>query len=138
MKSKRRKSKRKLMTKAESFEQEMNEAVDKYADDLSVRFLEIAQDMTKSDIGRVDMSVIALSFQRAMVYAILVSGRSQGYLDKLIWRQREQYQNLDDEGFFREEREELGITEAIEDPSVECGLETALVLVGATTSITVH
>ena len=132
------KSKRKMMTKAECFEQRTNAAVDKYADDLSIRLLEIAQDMMMSDIGHVDMSLIALSFQRAMVYAILISGRSQGYLDKLIWRQREQYQSLDYEGSFREEREKRGITEAIEDPSVKCDLETALVLVGVTTSITVH
>ena len=135
------KSKRRLMTKAEAFEDRTNEAVDKYADDISVRLMEIAQDMMKSDIGHIDMSVIAQSCQRAMVYAILTSGRIEGVLDKLIWRQREQYQTLDDEGFFREEREKLGITEAIEDdPSVKCDLETALILVGATisTSITVH
>jgi 2-phospho-L-lactate guanylyltransferase (CobY/MobA/RfbA family) len=132
-------SKRRMMTKAESFKERTDEAVDKYADGLSVQFLEIAQDMMKSDIGRVDMSVIAQSFQRAMVYAILVSGRSQGYLDKLIWRQREQYQTLDDDGFFREERKKLGIAEAIEDdPSVKCDIETAMVLLGTPSTPTVH
>ena len=132
------KSKRRLMTKAESFEKRTNEAVDTYADDLSLRIMEIAQDMMKSDIGHIDMSVVAQSCQRAMVYAILVSGRSQGYLDKLIWRQREQYQTLDDEGCFQEERDKLGITEAIEDPSVKCNIETAMVLLGTPSTETVH
>lgn len=127
-----------MMTKAEIFERRTNEAVDEYTDDLSIRLIEIAQEMMESDLGHIDHSIVAQSCQRAMVYAILMSGRSQGYLDKLIWRQREQYQRLDANGTFERERARVGMTEAIDDPNVRCDLETAMILLGTPSPTMVH
>lgn len=121
-----------------SYQHRANARVENYADDLALRLIEVAHQFMEMDLDHVAPSVVAQSCQMALVYSLLIAGRDEKYLAKLIEQQRIQFSRYRKRRVFAEARKKLGITELITDPEVDADLQTVLALFGAKSDSTVQ